>query len=81
MSLFFGQQRSLFNDVHGGKNERKREREREKKEEKKRTQRDNEMSVSSRPEPVGRTSGRYADYSHHSQNRSLATRLLEAGSI
>ena len=60
---------------------REKEREREKKEEKKRTQRDNEMSVSSRPEPVGRTSGRYADYSHHSQNRSLATRLLEAGSI
>lgn len=33
------------------------------------------------PEPVGRTSGRYADYTCHSQNRSLATRLLEANSI
>lgn len=60
--------------------ERKRERERDKKKEKKNAERQRDERASG-PEPVGRTSGRYADYTCHSQNRSLATRLLEANSI
>lgn len=60
---------------------RERERERDKKKEKKKNAERQRDERASGPEPVGRTSGRYADYTCHSQNRSLATRLLEANSI